>query len=148
MKYNITAISDYNRSSRKTFSLRQPCTARVFVESNATSLIDEWFNEKKIYNLNFKCKTWKKLGRRAHKINRQIISAALDVDPTDIVYSRYCGCSMCPCSPGYNVKSHKYGGKGIWIDITASQDDLDYINNFIPIANLELEVEIAEHNNK
>ena len=37
---------------------------------------------------------------------KQRIAALFEIDPDDLtaVYDRNCGCSMCPCSPGYRVR--------------------------------------------
>lgn len=124
--------------------------ARVFPKSNATDLADEWFSKNGVYSLEFKSKTWQKIGRLINKINRPVIANLLESDLKNVQFSAYCGCS-CPCSPGYNVFSprDKFKGMGVSVNIEASEGELEpltnYINNF---ADLELQVEIAEHTNK
>lgn len=140
MKAQIRYIRDYGeRPTRR---------ARVFVSSNATDLADEWFTRNKVWSLDFKCKTWGKVCRLLHKINKVAISDLLECNKKDIVYSVNCGCSSCPCSPGYNVYNTNKNNKGVWVNIEASADELDPLMEYLKLADLELQVEIAENNNK
>jgi hypothetical protein len=130
------------------YSGRPTKRARVFVESNASSIADDWFSENEVYSLRFKSKTWAKMGRLLHKINGKYISELLECNTKDVKYSANCGCSSCPCSPGYNVYNTNKNGKGIWVNIQADGAELKPLKDYINIANLELQVEISEFSNK
>lgn len=67
--------------------------------------------------------------RRNHKppkIKKQVIEALVpflkenNLTPENIIsigYDKYCGCSMCPCSPGYVVKLNRnIGSFDIWME--------------------------------
>lgn len=138
MNAKIRKIQPYSQSRSQ--------KARVFVYSNATKIADDWFNENEVWSLKFKSKTWQKMGRLLHKINRPVIAEQLKCDVKDVKYSVYCGCS-CPCSPGYNAFNVDYSlcGKGVWMDIEASKEDLKPLTDYIKLADLELQVEIAEN---
>lgn len=129
------------------YSGRPVKRARVFVGSNATSIADDWFNKNELWSVKFKSKTWSKLGRLVNKINREAISSLLECNTKDVVYSVHCGCS-CPCSPGYNVYNTNKNGKGIWVNIEADDAELKPLNDYLKIADLELQVEIIEHADK
>lgn len=140
MNAQIEQIQDYSGRPAK--------RARVFVKSNVTNIANSWFYENKVWSLNFKSNTWSKMGRLVNKINRQAISGLLECNMKDIIYSVNCGCSMCPCSPGYNVYNTNKSGKGIWVNIEADNAELKPLADYLKIADLELQVEISNHANK
>ncbi len=140
MNAQIDKIVDYSGRPVK--------RARVFVASNVNELADNWFQYNQVWGLKFKSKTWDKMGRIIHKIHRQVIGSLLECNTKDIVYSINCGCSMCPCSPGYNVYNTNKNGKGIFVKIEADDAELKPLTDYLKIADLELQVEISEHTNK
>ena len=77
----------------------------VFVKSNVTDIVDDWFHENKVWDLDFKCKTWNKLKNAANKLNIAAIRTVVGFN-CDITFSTYAGCSMCPCSPGFRVRNY------------------------------------------
>lgn len=49
------------------------------------------------------------------------------LDDVTIVYDRYCGCSMCPCSPGFVVRSKKRMSTmrfDIWLDWNKTKGEI------------------------
>ena len=143
MNAQIKLIKEYDVANR-----RPSKRARVFAESNATAIADDWFSKNEVYGLRFKCKTWSKMGRILHGINSRAISELLECNTKDVKYSANCGCSSCPCSPGYNVYNTNKNGKGIWVNIEADDTELKPLKDYLEIADLELKVEISEFSNK
>ena len=51
---------------------------------------------------------WRRTHKRptSPKNIKRLLKRDFNVDPdmVDVAYDRNCGCSMCPCSPGYRVK--------------------------------------------
>jgi len=94
----------------------------VFVTSNATEFIDNWFNENEIWKLSVKSKAWAKLTRACNKLNINAMRTVFG-DDCNIVFSHYAGCSMCPCSPGFRVrkcttdKNRELFNTDVWMDI-------------------------------
>jgi hypothetical protein len=37
------------------------------------------------------------------KLNQQLTTSKLTSDDIELSWNKHCGCTMCPCSPGYNV---------------------------------------------
>lgn len=106
----------------------------VFVKSNATAVVDNWFNDNAIWNLDFKCKAWNKLKNAANKLNIAAIRDVVGVN-CDVTYSVYTGCSMCPCSPGFRVRkcvddtTKAYINCDVWMDIEV---DVSTITAMLP----------------
>lgn len=119
----------------------------VFVKSNATTLIDEFFNEHKIWALDFKSKTWSKLMNAATKLNVSAMREVFGSEP-DIKWSAYAGCSVCPCSPGYRVRkafneeSRQYANHDIWADVNV---DVRKLKDKLPVFYEMLQNEIQAH---
>lgn len=116
----------------------------LFVESNATKLIDEFFNENKIWSLDFKSKTWAKLKRMACKLETEAMKDFFGAE-CEMKFSHYTGCSMCPCSPGYKVRKAfaepfwKYANNDVWAKINV---DVSSIKSVLPKMKEMLEAEI------
>ena len=105
----------------------------IFVKSNATDLVDAWFNKNEIWALKFKCKTWNKLKAMATKLNIAAMRAFFKNESCEISFSHYAGCSMCPCSPGYKVRKasapvfSEYENKSVWADINVDVSSIEAI---------------------
>lgn len=99
----------------------------VYVKSNASSLIDDWFHENEVWDLDFKCKAWSKLKKAANKLNIAAIRTVVGFN-CDITYSVYAGCSSCPCSPGFRVRKCTGGNvrvnNDVWMDIEVDTSEL------------------------
>lgn len=141
MKMQITS------TSRRSFRERMiPNGFNLFVESNATTLVDKFFNDNKIYELRFKCKTWGKVMRMATKLNIAAMRKFFKDEPCDISFSHYAGCSMCPCSPGYRVRKafaepfRQYANNHVWAKIEV---DVSSIEKILPKMVEALQAEIA-----
>lgn len=143
----ITSIS-HLRVQRPGSSLK----AKVFVQdSKASDLADEFFNDKKIHSLHFKCKAWAKVKNFATKIEGQEIRRALrEFAPSakikSVSFSEKAGCS-CGCSPGFNIVleeiSPEISGKRFWV-VPALRPFLEMdLRNVIDVAKGKLESEIA-----
>lgn len=82
---------------------------------NPDRIIDTWFDKNDIRSLEFKCKTWAKAKRLAHKyIYKQLKEL---VPCKSILYSRNAGCS-CGCSPGFFVNEpelQEHTGVSMWV---------------------------------
>ena len=103
--------------------------SRFFVgECALTKLADEWFLDKEIHTLNFKCKTWKKVKRKISDIHRPFLMDELDADK--IRYSRKAGC-QCGCSPGYVVESSNYIKRWLYGDFEYTQADVQEFKIFL-----------------
>lgn len=99
----------------------------VFVKSNVNDIVDAWFSENKIWELEFKCKAWTKLKNAANKLNIAAIRTVYGFN-CDITYSQYAGCSSCPCSPGFRVRKftggHRRVNCDVWMNIQADASAL------------------------
>ena len=140
---SVTVKSSRTRERNAAF-YRRPCRSVAYVDSNATDCIDKFFEEKKIYSLDFKCKTWTKMGTAAHKINVAALKTIFG-ESAEIRYSRKAGCS-CGCSPGYIVNKipatqQELRGKDVWIDIKSSR--VSEIEAKLPLFAKMLKDEIA-----
>ena len=115
----------------------------VYIESPLDRVADRWFNAKRIGNLSFKCKTWSKVSRMA---TRAALSSLKELFPEalKLTFSAKAGC-RCGCSPGYIMKhpSNQYG-KTFWVDLEASESEIELFATSINCARLthELEEEI------
>lgn len=122
----------------------------VYLNSNATDLIDKFFAENKIYGLSFKSKTWSKMCRMAEKLNIAAMRTVYGPTP-DIKYSIHTGCSMCPCSPGYRVRKatcptlREYANCDIWASVNV---DVSEIKGMLPKFSEMLEAEIKANKEK
>lgn len=114
----------------------------VYAESNADKAIDAFFNENKIWSLDFKCKTWAKMKSAATKLT---VAAMREVfgETAKIAYSHKAGCS-CGCSPGYKVREmgegREYENHDVWAKITVNVNELVAK---LPAYKLALDAEIA-----
>ncbi len=94
----------------------------VFVTSNATQFVDDWFEKNKLWELDIKSKAWMKMSRACSKLNIVAMRSVFG-DDNNIVFSHYTGCSSCPCSPGYRVRkcvsdvNRDYFNHDVWMDI-------------------------------
>jgi hypothetical protein len=119
----------------------------VYIDSNATELVDKFFSENKIYGLSFKSKTWSKMCRMTEKLNIAAMRAVYGSTP-DIKYSYKTGCS-CGCSPGYKVRKafcptlREYANCDIWATVKV---DVSEIKALMPKFKEMLAEEIAIHN--
>lgn len=103
--------------------------SRFFVgECALTELADDWFLEKGIHTLNFKCKTWKKVKRKISDIHRPLLMENLDAEK--VSYSRKAGCT-CGCSPGYIVDSHEYVRRWLYGDFEYSKEEVEEFKDFL-----------------
>lgn len=149
-------VPDMKTSTMKVSQIRKrPYTERflhngfnVFLDSNATDLIDKFFRENEIFALRFKSKTWSKMCRMAEKLNVNAMREVYGSSP-DIKYSVHTGCSMCPCSPGYRVRKafcptlREYANCDIWASMKV---DISEIKALLPKFKKMLDEEIATHN--
>lgn len=99
----------------------------VFVKSNVTDIVDDWFHENNVWDLDFKCKAWNKLKNAANKLNIAAIRSVVGFN-CDITFSTYAGCSTCPCSPGFRVRKCVGGNHrvncDVWMDIEVDASEL------------------------
>lgn len=114
-----------------------------FVKSDATKIADTFFHENKIYNLNFKCKTWNKIKRLVDKLNIEALKIIFPEECT-IRFSHKTGCS-CGCSPGYrvrNVTSRNFAYYNNNVYVTVKVDTTKF-ENMLPKFKQMLEEEIS-----
>lgn len=118
----------------------------VYVESNADAIIDAFFQEHKIWSLNFKSKTWSKMKTAATKLNVAAMRTVFSESDTKIAYSTKTGCP-CGCSPEYKVrglnKSQSYYNQDVWTKIKV---DVSNIVAKLPDFEQELLAEITINN--
>jgi hypothetical protein len=118
----------------------------IFAKSNVSSIVDDWFHENKVWDIDFKCKTWTKLKTAANKLNIAAIRSVVDCD-CDITFSVYAGCSSCPCSPGFRVRKCVGGNvrlnSDVWMDIEV---DASTVVAMLPKYTEMLQKEIELHN--
>ena len=142
MKSAKVTNSRYSTSGHGTRYLPDACI--VYANSNATKVVDDFFHDNKIYALDFKCRTWTKVGNEGTKLT---IDALRDIFGPDvnIKWSRTAGCS-CGCSPGYKVKNLKMGSEyrnhDVWVDVEVDTTELV---KRLPAYKVKLEAEIAKH---
>jgi len=121
----------------------------IFVDSNATALVDEFFNKHEIWKLDFKCSTWTRMKNAATKINVAAMHEFFGSD-VEINFSHKAGCS-CGCSPGYRARKafgqayHKYINQDIWAEVKA---DLSELKAKMPKFEEMLKKELATKNSK
>lgn len=137
----VTSICPRLHSNRERY-LYDGCI--VHVESNVTRVVDEFFHDNKIYMLNFKCKTWSKLGTISTKATIASLREIFGPEP-EIKWSRTAGCS-CGCSPGYRVKNlpsgSPYINKNVWATVKV---DTEPVKKVLPAFQAKLEEEIKSH---
>jgi len=129
----------------------------IFVNSNASKTIDEFFLQNEIFNLDFKSKTWSKMVRLSTKMDiREIMSIfPKGAAPVSITYSKKAGCS-CGCSPGYIVKLpirsgladdvdhyEDFRNRALWVNIVHDKDLMDGLEAKIPQYKQLLDEEIV-----
>lgn len=127
-----------NFNLRNTVTDRQFKYDRVYVDSNAAKLADNWFNEKKIWNLDFKCKTWGQIGRAVSRMVNKVLVNELD-DVKSARYSKTAGCS-CGCSPGFIVDTQSRTAR--FVDITFTDEELSGLKALIAAADDKLKKEL------
>lgn len=100
----------------------------VYVKSNVSNLIDDWFHENEVWSLDFKCKAWNKLKNAANKLNIAAIRSVVGFN-CDITYSVYAGCSSCPCSPGFRIRKCIGGSahinRDVYMDIEVDTSEIE-----------------------
>lgn len=119
----------------------------VYVKSKANDVVDDWFHNNSVFNLDFKCKTWTKLKSAANKLNIEALRTIFG-NECDVTYSHTAGCS-CGCSPGFKVRKltsehiPTYNNRDVWVtldvDVTKLESDLKSFDTM-------LEREIAANN--
>lgn len=133
--------------------------AKVFVTTNADPIVDTAFTKTDLHSVPFKSVAWKRLSSKATKLISTAIRTHYDL-PTEnvsIAFSHHCGCSMCPCSPGFNVKARNVDGhellksKGIYnasvfADIKFESDTLAPLTSALDTFFVEYENEKREYN--
>lgn len=107
---------------------RKHKTMKVYVENTRLhNLIDSWFTENNVNRLRVKSKAWGMLTRAANKIIKAKLVEEFDLVPAHTQFSHYCGCSMCPCSPGFvcrNVKHHTQIGLEVWVEMEITDREM------------------------
>lgn len=109
---NITLTQTRQPTSRTRYV---PLRAFAFVDSNALNWADDFFSENKIFQLDFKSKTWNSVCRA---VNQMIIAALETALPegTEIKFSRTTYCS-CGCSPCFVLKGAGLGSEDRFYNI-------------------------------
>lgn len=135
MKFEITHTTTKNWRSKIT-------RPRVYVSSNLDELVDGWFTENRIFELQFKCKTWDSIVRRANRIiNAAVIANIEEADSCS--YSRKAGCS-CGCSPGYIITGNNFDFTDISCQIEFTDEEMQPVVDFIKGAPELLKKEMLE----
>jgi hypothetical protein len=116
---------------RRMFGDRMIKGSKMFVTSNIDSIIADAFNNTDLARVGFKSKAWQRLKSKGTKLNITAIRHHYGFDNNiAIVFSHYCGCSMCPCSPGYNVSPRTQYGKELLRDKGLNNTDVFVNINF------------------
>lgn len=127
MKATITKQS--RGDVKHIYSSRYGNRCIAYVDDALTKMVDrEFFDKHNIMNLNFECKTWKKICKA---VNALVAASLKELFVADykISYSRKAGCN-CGCSPGYVITRHgKYDQpsldhRDVWVDVEVSDDEL------------------------
>jgi hypothetical protein len=119
----------------------------VYLDSNASKVIDKFFQDNKIWALDFKSKTWAKMVRMSNKLDIAAMRERFGIMP-EITYSVYTGCSMCPCSPGFRVRkafgveNREFANCDVWAKVTV---DVSGIEAALPKFKKMLEAEIEAY---
>lgn len=116
--------------------------ARVYVSSEITDVVDNFFFENEICSLKFKCRTWNALKKKATGMNIEALKTIFG-EKASIKYSSKAGCS-CGCSPGYVVKGdipRQYYNSDVWVKNHTSADE---IKKLLPEFQKRLDKELAE----
>lgn len=118
----------------------------VYVNSPFDDIVDEFGSRNKIWNLDFKSKTWSAVCREATKYNIKALKTIFP-EAVSIKFSQKAGCS-CGCSPGYIVKTNSTQlGTNNWANIEAPQavKDMFRLSIFSARRAMELHEEINNH---
>jgi hypothetical protein len=141
MKATLTKTTPVQNSRRA-----KPSRSLVYVNSPFDDIVDEFGSRHKIWNLDFKSKTWSAVCREATKYNIKALKTIFP-EAVSIKFSAKAGCS-CGCSPGYIVKTNSTSlGTNNWADIEASQvvKDMFRLSIFSARRKFELHEEINNH---
>ena len=149
MKASITNfIAPTDRSGRRSLRPASPRKVRVYRDSPASVLADEWFHRNQIYSLDFKCKAWGLITRAANKLDGAAISSAFKQPVETTRFDHKCGCS-CGCSPGFRVNFEQpidVDQRGeYWMKLEFSDAELQPLRDAIDKADKVLAEELAQH---
>jgi len=113
----ITNTRDIEKTHRS-----EPGKSIIYVESPLYKVTEDFADKHGIFNLNFKSKVWGRVCRAASKAN---IVSLLQLFPnaTSIKFSAKAGCK-CGCSPGYIMMHDNTWGKNYWVNIQATQQEI------------------------
>lgn len=119
----------------------------LFVDDIGSDMLDTWFSENGIRNLDYKCATWNWLVKEHSKIIRRVVRAFFGCgEEFKLSWNAHAGCS-CPCSPGYIVSSdaidckYPHFNHWCWMDVKLEESDLAEIKQLITVASYRLRKE-------
>ena len=141
MKATLTKTTPVQNSRRA-----KPGRSLVYVNSPFDDIVDEFGSRNKIWNLDFKSKTWSAVCREATKYNIKALKTIFP-EAVSIKFSAKAGCS-CGCSPGYIVQTNSTSlGTNNWVTIEATRTILDMFRAsiFSTRREFELREEIEKH---
>ena len=143
MKANINSIQERYKRDKKwngrtkqsliyteSHAYKDPEGDKVMKKYNPERIVDQWFKDNKISELEKKSKAWSRAKRLANKYLYKYIKEI--VPCKSIQYSRNAGCG-CGCSPGFFVTEpelDEHKGVSAWVDgITLTDEERDELLN-------------------
>lgn len=137
----LIGCKDRSRNARHNKSV-------VFVTSEGSNLLDEWFLKNEINFLDYKCKTWDWLCKKLNKIIFAEILKYFKLTEDDVsgYFSAYAGCT-CPCSKGFVITINNFEQRNFrnftyyWMDIFLDNNAINQLKHFIAEATHRFELE-------
>lgn len=153
---NTKFTATFNERPRRNTLERPIKGMKLFVTSNVDSVIDKCFDSDLCY-CDFKSKAYTKVKNKGTKLVINAIRTHYGLDNNvAITFSHYCGCSSCPCSPGYDIKPRTDYGREMMRDkglinvdtfakIEFDQKHIDELTKHVDQFFIDFEAEKKQH---
>jgi len=91
---------------------RKQKSARFLGDCNLISAVTDIGSESGVYYASWKSPAWSKISAKATRLTSAALRKKLELSSNvSVSFSRYAGCSMCPCSPGFVIRGKNDAGK-------------------------------------
>jgi len=96
---------------RPTYNRNQK-TAKFLGDCNLIEAVHDIGSPAGVYAANWKSAAWSKFGAKATRLTSAALREKFELsNNVAVTFSRYAGCSMCPCSPGFIIRAKNDAGK-------------------------------------
>ena len=87
-------------------------TAKFLGDSNIIAAVHSIGSNCGVYTASWKSAAWSKISAKATRLTSAALREKLELsENVSVTFSRYAGCSMCPCSPGFIIRGKNDAGK-------------------------------------